>query len=99
MMGNVTKVERRKQNSGDYGKLVSSYAQIAIILIVIPWILLCPACSQPDDKSSILDKPFSKPQYWLHATGHGTMDGPRTDDWWFLFPQQPQNGRLELPDG
>ncbi len=98
-MGNVTKVERRKQNSGDYGKLVNNYAQIAIILIVIPWILLWPACSQPDDESSVLDKPFSKPQYWLHATGHGTMDGPRTDDWWFLFPQQPKDGFIEIADG
>ncbi len=98
-MGSITKVERRKQNSGYYGKFVNSYAQIAIILIVIPWILLCPVCSQPDDKSSILDKPFSQPQYWLHATGHGTMDGLRTDDWWFLFPRQPKDGFIEIPDG
>jgi len=27
------------------------------------------------------------------------MDGPRTDDWWFLNPNQPKNGFIELPDG
>jgi hypothetical protein len=45
------------------------------------------------------DKPFGQPQYLNHATGHGTMDGPRDDDWYFLFPNAPTNGGLALPDG
>ena len=45
------------------------------------------------------DKPFATPQYLVHATGHGTIDGPVKDDWWFLYPQGPQNGVLYLPDG
>jgi hypothetical protein len=83
--------------------LVKEIAQIAVLFISITWILLSSACSQPDsqptDEGSSLDTPFSKPQYLLHATGHGTMGGPVKDDWWFLFPGQPKEGSIELPDG
>jgi len=75
------------------------HAGIALVIIILPLILLCPASSRPDDKGSIWDKPFDKPQYLLHATGHGTMDGPRDDDWWFLFPNPPDGKKIELPDG
>lgn len=44
-------------------------------------------------------QPFVAPQYLVHATGHGTTGGPVKDDWYFLFPREPQNGTLELPDG
>lgn len=60
----------------------------------------CSASASPGTGGqSSWDKPFSTPQYLVHATGHGTIDGPRTDDWWFLYPQAPQNGALSLPDG
>ena len=72
---------------------------ILIIFFVTSLILLQLAGSQPADENSIWDKPFSSPQYLLHATGHGTMDGPRSDDWWFLHSNQPKNGFIELPDG
>jgi hypothetical protein len=72
---------------------------ILIIFFVASLIFLQLACSQPADDNSVWDKPFGSPQYLLHATGHGTMDGPRTDDWWFLNPNQPKNGFIELPDG
>lgn len=50
------------------------------------------------------DKPFGKPQYLLHATGHGTMNGPVKDDWHFLYPDVPRkrsDGQevIDLPDG
>ena len=45
------------------------------------------------------DKPFGTPQYLLHATGHGTVDGSVKDDWWFLFGTPPTNGGVLLPDG
>ena len=36
----------------------------------------------------------------LHATGHGTYNGPVKDDWLFLFPNHPNDkGGIELPDG
>jgi hypothetical protein len=69
---------------------------ILMIFFVATLTLLQAACSQPADN---WDKPFDSPQYLLHATGHGTMDGPRTDDWWFLNPDQPTNGFVALPDG
>jgi hypothetical protein len=47
-----------------------------------------------------LDQPFRSPNYLLHATGHGTMNGPVKDDWWFLYPGKPNDkGFVELPDG
>ena len=91
--------EKGKRSLCSYGQLITNYVQMAMIFASIALILLGTASSQPDDTNSALDKPFSKPQYWLHATGHGTMDGPRTDDWWFLFPRQPKDGFIELPDG
>lgn len=72
---------------------------VLVILFVTSLIFLPLACSQPPDSISVWDKPLGSPQYLLHATGHGTMDGPRTDDWWFLNPNQPKNGFIELPDG
>jgi hypothetical protein len=48
---------------------------------------------------SNLDKLFAKPQYLVHAIGHGTINGPVKDDWWFLYPLSPQNRVLYLPDG
>ena len=54
---------------------------------------------QGPQRLSVWDKAFPAPQYLLHATGHGTMDGPRQDDWYFLFPQASQEGKVELPDG
>jgi hypothetical protein len=72
---------------------------ILMILFVATPTLLQLACSQQPDSISVWDKPFDSPQYLLHATGHGTMDGPRPDDWWFLNPNQPTNGFVALPDG
>ena len=46
------------------------------------------------------DKPFGTPQYLIHLTGHGTMDGYRKDDSYLLFPNAPDSkGGLLLPDG
>jgi len=72
---------------------------ILLIFSVASLIILQLGCAQAVDDNSVWDKPFSQPQYLLHATGHGTMDGPRPDDWWFLNPNQPKNGFIELPDG
>jgi hypothetical protein len=81
------------------GLLENNAMLILIIFFVTSLTLLQLAGSQPADENSIWDKPFSSPQYLLHATGHGTMDGPRSDDWWFLHSNQPKNGFIELPDG
>ena len=83
-----------------------------ILLLVIIAAVLLGGCepgpaqtSQPPDQpqapySPYWDTPFSAPQYLIHATGHGTMDGPRDDDWWFLYGAAPSaDGKLELPDG
>ena len=46
------------------------------------------------------DKPFGTPQYLIHLTGHGTMDGSVKDDSYLLFPNAPDSkGGLLLPDG
>lgn len=42
---------------------------------------------------------FAAPQWLAHATGMGTMDGPRQLDQWFLVGFAPQGGHFELPDG
>lgn len=45
------------------------------------------------------DRDFSQAHYVIHAIGHGTTDGPVTDDWWFLFGVEPKNNSVDLPDG
>lgn len=42
---------------------------------------------------------FDGPRWLAHATGVGTMDGPRAMDTWFLLPSAPTNGGFTLPDG
>ena len=79
------------------GKRRLSYGLALVICMAI--LAGTPGSSQSDDQSKVWDKPFGSPQYLLHATGHGTMDGPRKDDWLFLYPNQPKNGFIELPDG
>jgi len=50
--------------------------------------------------SGELDKPFASPQYLIHITGHGTYDGPVTDDAMWLFPAEPDGqGYFKVPDG
>ncbi|NUQ00779.1 MAG: hypothetical protein HUU35_13090, partial [Armatimonadetes bacterium] len=44
------------------------------------------------------------PRWLIHATGHGTMNGPVKDDLWLLFGSEPLHerageGRFYLPDG
>ncbi len=39
------------------------------------------------------------PRWLVHATGVGTMDGPRVMDTWFLLAAAPSGGRFELADG
>lgn len=39
------------------------------------------------------------PVYLVHATGHGTINGPVVDDHWMLVTDQPQNGGVRVPDG
>lgn len=72
---------------------------ILVIFFVATLTLLQVASPQQPGSISVWDKPFDSSQYLLHATGHGTMDGPRPDDWWFLNPNQPTNGFIALPDG
>jgi hypothetical protein len=72
---------------------------ILMIFFVISLINLQLGCSQSVGDNSIWDKPFSSPQYLLHATGHGTTNGPVKDDLWFLHSKQPKNGFIDLPDG
>ena len=81
------------------GLFENNRMRILIIVFVATLALSQVACSQQPNSNSVWDKPFGSPQYLLHATGHGTMDGPRTDDWWFLNPNQPKNGFIALPDG
>lgn len=42
---------------------------------------------------------FAKPRWLVHATGVGTMDGPRQMDAWFLLYEKPVDGGFTLPDG
>ncbi len=74
------------------------------VILLLAFILIQPSISQStansSDQNSIMDKPFGSPQYLLHATGHGTIDGPVKDDWLFLFPNHPDDkGGILLPDG
>ena len=71
--------------------------------------LATPDCSNSSGSSSsgqapaanpAWDKPFGQPQYLIHLTGHGTMDGSVKDDRYLLFPSAPDSkGSLLLPDG
>lgn len=46
------------------------------------------------------DKPFGRPQYFIHVKGHGTISGYVEDDYYFLYHTAPRDdGRLEVPDG
>ncbi len=85
--------------------MAAAAGSLALLLLFVP-----PAgAQQPGSSSSStsttvakdpLDQPFRSPNYLLHATGHGTMNGPVKDDWWFLFPNRPNDkGVVELPDG
>ncbi|MBI5834247.1 MAG: hypothetical protein HZB16_18280 [Armatimonadetes bacterium] len=39
-------------------------------------------------------------QRLVHATGHGTMNGPVKDDFWMMVKGEPRGGNsIELPDG
>lgn len=42
---------------------------------------------------------FDGPRWLAHATGVGTMDGPRPMDTWFLLASAPANGGFTLADG
>lgn len=56
-----------------------------------------PTASAP---KSALDQIFNPPQFLIHATGHGTINGPVQDDWWLLYPRAPDaQGFFELADG
>lgn len=77
----------------------SRYAYIVTIFLLLPLISLPSVLAESADPSSKWDQPFGKPQYLLHATGHGTVNGPMKDDWWFLNENQPKSGFIELPDG
>lgn len=46
------------------------------------------------------DKPFHGPQFLIHVTGHGTMDGNVTDNAYWLYPTAPDaQGNFLIPDG
>lgn len=46
------------------------------------------------------DKPFHGPQYLIHVTGHGTMDGNVVDSAYWLYPTAPDaQGNFLVPDG
>ncbi len=50
--------------------------------------------------TSALDQIFNPPQFLIHATGHGTINGPVQDDWYLLYPRAPDNqGFFEIADG
>lgn len=40
-----------------------------------------------------------KPQWLVHATGHGTYSGPVKDDLWMMVSSQPKDGGVTMPDG
>lgn len=40
-----------------------------------------------------------KPQWLVHATGHGTYSGPVKDDLWMMVTSEPKNGGVTVPDG
>jgi hypothetical protein len=72
-----------------------------IFLILVSGILLFPACSQ--NTGFNWDKAFSKPQYLLHATSwteimdSGSVLGPYQEDAWFLYPNEPEGGKIDVP--
>jgi Cohesin domain len=76
-----------------------------MIVQILAWlglmfVILTPAYAAPDAQGTDWDKPFSAPQYLIHATGHGTMDGSVKDDWWLLFPNEPDSkGNFLIADG
>lgn len=81
---------------------------VAIIALVLSMVSCEPSSTRSDNQANSgggpawnaeWDSPFGTPQYLVHATGHGTVNGPVTDDWYFLFPNPPTDGKLELPDG
>jgi hypothetical protein len=40
-----------------------------------------------------------KPQWLVHATGHGTYSGPVKDDLWMMVLAEPRDGGVTVPDG
>ncbi|MBI2301673.1 MAG: hypothetical protein HYU66_22455 [Armatimonadetes bacterium] len=38
-------------------------------------------------------------QWMVHATGHGTYNGPVKDDFWMMVTSEPKDGGVTIPDG
>ncbi len=102
--------ERMKQQRHGFREYSKAPAlrvlSVAIAMLLIALVLAQPCLSQTssngsEEQKSIWDQEFSrKPQWLLHATGHGTYYGGVKDDWLFLFTAPPtEDGFVELPDG
>jgi hypothetical protein len=54
----------------------------------------------PAQDTGQFDQPFDRPQFLIHATGHGTTSGPVTDDQYILYIEEPDaNGVFREADG
>ncbi|WP_225729373.1 MULTISPECIES: hypothetical protein [unclassified Nocardia] len=72
-------------------------AVISLAAVVFPLIaVLLPVASAQTD----FDRPFDRPQYLIHITGHGTLSGPVTDNQFILYIESPDaTGVFREADG
>jgi hypothetical protein len=73
------------------------WSLILIGLNALPGAFAPPAHAQDTGQ---FDQPFDRPQFLIHATGHGTTSGPVTDDQYILYIEEPDaSGVFREADG
>ncbi|TMC47448.1 MAG: hypothetical protein E6J20_19610 [Chloroflexi bacterium] len=80
---------------------VWSRAALRLIVLCAPLVVALAAVTTVRAAGTDYDKQFGRPQYLIHATGHGTTQGGEKDDFYLLYPEQPSgaNGSFTEPDG